>query len=244
MLERKEALKEQYSDIELPQKRRLKNKETKLKKNLLDLETFLKELKEDFFSDFDLEMDFLANQATMQQYEEELRELEEKLQERASFLKPSNFALPQFQVLPMELDLIEEIGRIEDTREFKLPICLLNTFDFQVFEFQQKSREFRQVQLQQTDSLESLLQDMPRFFQSLVVEEQKIFLAGGVEKFSPETSQRAYLLDNGKLVPLPDMQTPRQYFALCLRQKNQVYAIGGFNQEEGVLEKVERFDLQ
>jgi hypothetical protein len=62
---RREKLKNDYSLIETREKRRLKNKQIKLQKEL-DL---LDEFKEDFdkfIDDFDLEMDYQANQASFE----------------------------------------------------------------------------------------------------------------------------------------------------------------------------------
>lgn len=55
-----EDLKEEYKKIEAREKRRLRSRQMKLEKEAVDLEAFAKEF-EDFFTDFDSEMDFMAN---------------------------------------------------------------------------------------------------------------------------------------------------------------------------------------
>ena len=55
-----EDLKEEYLKIEAREKRRLKYRQMKLERETKDLQDFSKEF-DDFFGEFDIEMDFLAN---------------------------------------------------------------------------------------------------------------------------------------------------------------------------------------
>ena len=55
-----EDLKQEYLQIEAREKRRLKYRQMKLERETKDLRDFSKEF-DDFFADFDTEMDFLAN---------------------------------------------------------------------------------------------------------------------------------------------------------------------------------------
>ena len=64
--QRRENLKREYSEIETREKRRLKNKQMKLQKEIGLLNEFSSDFT-DFMQDFDLEMDCLANKAS---YEE------------------------------------------------------------------------------------------------------------------------------------------------------------------------------
>jgi hypothetical protein len=96
---RREKLKNDYSLIETREKRRLKNKQIKLQKEL-DL---LDEFKEDFdkfIDDFDLEMDYQANQASFENtYKQSYIEmLQEKINRRSDndIFSRSEFIMPTF----------------------------------------------------------------------------------------------------------------------------------------------------
>ena len=62
---RRQALKDEYTKIETREKRRLKNKQIKLQKELNLLDEFRSDFS-DFIKDFDLEMDYLANKASFE----------------------------------------------------------------------------------------------------------------------------------------------------------------------------------
>ena len=64
--QRRANLKNKYSTIETREKRRLKNKQLKLQKEINLLDEFKTEFS-DFINDFDLEMDFLANKASFEE---------------------------------------------------------------------------------------------------------------------------------------------------------------------------------
>lgn len=64
--QRREALKTEYAQIETREKRRLKNKQIKLQKEIDLVEEFKNDFN-DFIQDFDLEMDFLANKASFEE---------------------------------------------------------------------------------------------------------------------------------------------------------------------------------
>ena len=62
---RREALKNQFTSIESREKRRLKNKQIKLQKELDLLDEYRKDF-DDYIEDFDLEMDHMANEANFE----------------------------------------------------------------------------------------------------------------------------------------------------------------------------------
>jgi hypothetical protein len=62
--ERKEKLKTDYKTIEAKEKRRLKSKQMKMEKDITELKNFSIDFQE-FFTDFDNEMDYLANKASL-----------------------------------------------------------------------------------------------------------------------------------------------------------------------------------
>lgn len=62
--DRKEKLKTDYKTIEAKEKRRLKSKQMKMEKDITELKNFSLDFQE-FFTDFDNEMDYLANKASL-----------------------------------------------------------------------------------------------------------------------------------------------------------------------------------
>jgi len=129
---RREKLKNDYSLIETREKRRLKNKQIKLQKEL-DL---LDEFKEDFdkfIDDFDLEMDYQANQASFENtYKQSYIEmLQEKINRRSDndIFSRSEFIMPTFQQAGLkDLNYIDEIGKITDNSDFSMPLAVFNTY--------------------------------------------------------------------------------------------------------------------
>jgi hypothetical protein len=85
--------------------------------------------------------------------------------------------------------------------------------------------------------------ELPRFFKTLYIPDDKFLILGGLERQTSQSSNRAFMLDEkGKLTGLHDMSIGRQYFALCADYENDcAYVIGGYNHEEGVLNSVEKF---
>ena len=67
-------LKEEYKKIESREKRRLRSRQMKLEREAQDLEAFSKEF-DDFFQDFDSEMDFMANRCQFDYYWNEFIQL-------------------------------------------------------------------------------------------------------------------------------------------------------------------------
>ena len=62
--ERREKVKTDYKTLEAKEKRRLKTKQMKMERDLQELRNFSNDFQE-FFTDFDSEMDFLANKASL-----------------------------------------------------------------------------------------------------------------------------------------------------------------------------------
>ena len=96
---RREKLKNDYLLIETREKRRLKNKQIKLQKELDLLDQF-KEDFDKFIDDFDLEMDYQANQASFENtYKQSYIEmLQEKINRRSDndIFSRSEFIMPTF----------------------------------------------------------------------------------------------------------------------------------------------------
>lgn len=62
--ERREKLKAEYKAIEAKEKRRLKSKQMKMERDLQEIRNFGQEFQE-YLNDFDCEMDYLANKASL-----------------------------------------------------------------------------------------------------------------------------------------------------------------------------------
>jgi len=88
--ERKEKLKTDYKTIEAKEKRRLKSKQMKMEKDITELKNFSLDFQE-FFTDFDNEMDYLANKASLDGQIQELQFLEKELKKSTQFFKSSDF---------------------------------------------------------------------------------------------------------------------------------------------------------
>ena len=83
---------------------------------------------------------------------------------------------------------------------------------------------------------------MPRFFKSVYIGDERLLLVGGLERSSSQSSVKSYILDKGKLSAASDLAIGRQYFSL-LFDNQDVYAIGGYNHEQGILEECEKLNL-
>ena len=62
--QRREALKNKYKQIEAKEKRRLKSKQMKIERDLNEMRGFAQDFQE-YLSEFDHEMDYLANKASL-----------------------------------------------------------------------------------------------------------------------------------------------------------------------------------
>lgn len=69
---------------------------------------------------------------------------------------------------------------------------------------------------------------------------------GGLERETSLTSSRCFIIDDkGKLTAQKDINVPRQYFAVAPDYANdKIYAIGGFNDELGLLGSFETFSIR
>jgi hypothetical protein len=108
-------------------------------------------------------------------------------------------------------------------------------------------REFEKVSLIDEDNLQSL--EVPRYYKSVYVPDDRFMLIGGLERLTAHSSTRCFLIDeSAKLSRLPDMTYGRQYFSTCIddwnAKKTYVYVISGFSHEHQLLPDVERFCLE
>ena len=96
---RRNDLKNEYTKIETREKRRLKNKQIKLQKEIALVEEFQTDFS-DFINDYDFEMDYLANKASFEEgYKKEYQELlVERINRRSDndIFSRSEFKMPSF----------------------------------------------------------------------------------------------------------------------------------------------------
>ena len=103
----------------------------KLQKEIDLIEEFKSEL-DDYILDFDLEMDYLANQANFEstykaQYQELLTDNINKKSEGDIFSR-SEFKMPNFcQIGQIDINFIDEIGKIVDNSDFSMPLVVFNS---------------------------------------------------------------------------------------------------------------------
>ncbi len=99
----------------------------KIERDLQELKAFSADFQE-FFSDFDPEMDYLANKASMDGQIQELAFIESELKKGTQFFKSSNFKYPTFSYINNELELIDNLGKITDNSDFSMPLITFNTY--------------------------------------------------------------------------------------------------------------------
>lgn len=78
----------------------------KLEREAQDLENFAKEF-DDFFTDFDNEMDFMANRCQFDYYWNEFLQLTTTMKKASNFFQVSEFKFPTFSCLQNEVELID-----------------------------------------------------------------------------------------------------------------------------------------
>lgn len=195
--QRREALKGQYSSIETREKRRLKNKQMKLQKEISLVDEFKNDFT-DFIQYYDLEMDYLANKASYENgFKTEFQELmTERINRRSDndIFSRSQFKMPSFsQMGENDISMIDQIGRIVDNSDFSMPLVVFNTQQLQAFSFQEHLREFSPVDLIDEDNLAQI--EIPRYFKSIYIPDDKFMLIGGLERHTSASSARCFGID-------------------------------------------------
>ena len=82
--------------------------------------------------DFDLDMDFLANQADYSRINREFEHLLQNVESPPYFLWASRFMMPSFETVKNDIEDLMQIGRIVDMSEYNEPIIAVNTFTLEV----------------------------------------------------------------------------------------------------------------
>ena len=87
--------------------------------------------------------------------------------------------------------------------------------------------------------------EVPHYFKTVYIPDDKFLLVGGLERELNSTSSRCFMIDDkGKLTPTMDLNIGRQYCAVAPDYANDaIYVIGGYNDELGVLGSFESFSI-
>ncbi|CDW86358.1 kelch motif family protein [Stylonychia lemnae] len=199
----------------------------------------------EFLNDFDFEMDYLANKASLDGQVQELMFIETELKKGSQFFKSSDFKFSTFSYLALELENIDQLGKITDNSDFSMPLVAFNTYQLQVFNYHEKLRDFKELKFYDEDQLSK--HDVPRFFKTMYIPDDRFLLIGGQERDNPSlSSKKVFLLDDkGKLQQTSQLNKARQYFATCPDYENEfAYVIGGYNHKRGLLNLVEKFSFK
>ena len=137
------------------------------------------------------------------------------------------------------------MGSILDNSDFSMPLVVFNTYNLShCYNYFEKMRQFEKLPLTDDESLAK--NEVPHYFQTVYVPDDKFLILGGLERETNITSNRCFLIDEkGKLTFTNEMNVGRQYMALCTDQEEGlVYAIGGYNSTAGVLASFETFNIR
>ena len=105
-------------------------------------------------------------------------------------------------------------------------------------------RQFERLPL--LDETNLSLNEVPHYFKTVYIPDDKFLVVGGLERETSITSRRCFLIDEkGKLSVTNDMQIGRQYMTICSDYtQDKIYVIGGFNSESGLLRSFETFSIR
>ena len=164
------------------------------------------------------------------------------MKKATNFFAVSEFKFPNFNCLKDEIDLIDQIGKVTDNSDFSMPLVAFNTHQLSAFHYIEKAREFEKLALKDDENYTT--NDIPHYFKSIYIPDDKFLLVGGLERDTALTSNRCFMIDDkGKVMFSPsEMYVPRQYFTVATDYPNDlIYVIGGFNHVSGVLGTFETF---
>ena len=116
----------------------------KMERDVNEIKNYSTDFQE-FFTDFDDEMDFLANKASLDGQIQELQFLEKELKKGTQFFKSSDFVTPTFSYINNELELIDGLGKITDNSDFSMPLVTFNTHTLQVYNYMERIRDFKEL---------------------------------------------------------------------------------------------------
>ena len=147
------------------------------------------------------------------------------MKKSTNFFAVSEYKFANFDSMQSEIDQIDQIGKIRDNSDFKM-------------------RQFERLPLIDDESLAK--NEVPHYFQTAYIPDDKFLVIGGLERETNITSSRCFMIDEkGKLSVMKDMNVGRQYMTICSDQAlDLIYVIGGFNSQSGILASFETFNIR
>ena len=89
-----------------------------------------------------------------------------------------------------------------------MPLVAFNTYQLSAFHYIERAREFEKLQLQDEESY--AVNDIPHYFKSVYIPDDKFMLMGGLERETALTSNRCFMIDDkGKVNFTSEMFVPR-----------------------------------
>lgn len=164
------------------------------------------------------------------------------MKKSTNFFAVSEFKYPHFDHMQSEIEQIDTIGSITDNCDFGMPLVIFNTYNLSsCYNYYEKMRQFERLPLQDETNLSQ--NEVPHYFKTVYIPDDKFLVMGGLERESSITSARCFLIDEkGKLSVTSDMQIGRQYMTVCTDYPlDKIYVIGGYNSEKGLLRSFETF---
>ena len=212
----------------------------KLKEAELDIESKLKK--------FDEESNLMKKKLDYQWLKSRISKISNK-NTSLTYLQSPSFEFPTFKWLNQEIEMIKEMGKIRDNRVYDLPIVIFNTYNFEMLEYNNKHRKFKETKVRDE---ENIISRIPKYFKSLVVSEDEVVILGGSEeipcksrKKKYEVSNKGFRITKGKIYELKTrMYKARQHFSIAFdKLRKQVFVIGGYNENQGTLASWEKLSL-
>ena len=157
----------------------------------------------------------------------------------------SEYKFANFDSMQSEIDQIDQIGKIRDNSDFSMPLVVFNTYNLSnCYNYFEKMRQFERLPLIDDESLAK--NEVPHYFQTAYIPDDKFLVIGGLERETNITSSRCFMIDEkGKLSVMKDMNVGRQYMTICSDQAlDLIYVIGGFNSQSGILASFETFNIR
>ena len=90
-------------------------------------------------------MDFLANQADYNKIHKEFISIYQNQCFKPYFLRGAKFSLPKFETVKQDIQDLMQIGKILDTTEYHVPLVSVNTFNLEVYQYSDKSKNFDKI---------------------------------------------------------------------------------------------------
>lgn len=89
-----------------------------------------------------------------------------------------------------------------------MPLVAFNSHQLGAFNYIEKAREFEKLELK--DDMNLAENEVPHYFKTVYIPDDKFLLIGGLERDSSKTSNRCFMIDDkGKLSTANDMREPR-----------------------------------